>query len=131
MFYMLLSVTLIVQSSAREAQTETAIRIEVRSAGDVVSGAEVTIAGRTYVTDAAGVATANVAPGSVKIDVLKKGYLPLTSSVIVAAGQNPPILVELERQPTLEEEVIVAATRTNKRVEDQPMRVEVVPGEEV
>ena len=131
MFWLMLLCALVVQATATEAQTQTAVRIEVRSHGEVVAGAEVTIAGRTYVTDAAGIATVTVAPGSVKIVVLKRGYLPLTSSVIVGVARNPPILVELERQPTLEEEVIVAATRTNKRVEDQPMRVEVVPGEEV
>jgi outer membrane receptor for ferrienterochelin and colicins len=36
-----------------------------------------------------------------------------------------------ESQPTYEEEVIVTATRSGRRVEDQPLRVEVVPAEEV
>ena len=49
----------------------------------------------------------------------------------ISPRQTQPVVVTLDRQPTLEEEVIVSATRTNKRVEDQPMRVEVVPGEEV
>jgi outer membrane receptor for ferrienterochelin and colicins len=36
-----------------------------------------------------------------------------------------------EPEITLEETIIVTATRTNRRIEDEPVRVEVVPGEEV
>ena len=42
------------------------------------------------------------------------------------------MFVELEAQPTLEETVtVVASTRTDKRLEDQPMRVEVLAREEI
>jgi outer membrane receptor for ferrienterochelin and colicins len=132
MFYAVLIWTLLLPATAMGAQSDrTTLRIEVRSSGEAVSGAEVTVADRTYVTDASGTVNVTVASGVAKITVLKQGYLPVTASVTVASGNTQPVLVDLERQPTLEEEVIVAATRTNKRVEDQPMRVEVVPGEEV
>ena len=35
-------------------------------------------------------------------------------------------MIELQPEPTLEGEVTVAATRTDKRIDDQPMRVEVL-----
>ena len=132
MFRAVLIWTLLLHATAMSAQSDrTTLRIEVRSSGEAVSGAEVTVGDRTYVTDATGTVNVTVASGVATITVLKKGYLPVTASVTVASGNTQPVLVDLERQPTLEEEVIVSATRTNKRVEDQPMRVEVVPGEEV
>jgi iron complex outermembrane receptor protein len=50
----------------------------------------------------------------------------------VAGGAIQDVIVELRAQPTVEETVtVVASTRTDKRLEDQPMRVEVVDREEI
>jgi iron complex outermembrane receptor protein len=119
-----------IQIAAAQGQTATLV-IEVRAAGRPLAGADVIVAGRTYSTDANGTVSIGVAAGAATITIVKEGFTPVTSSVRVAAGQRQPVLVDLERQPALEEEVFVSATRTNKRVEDQPLRVEVVPGEEV
>ncbi len=113
------------------AGQQTAIQIEVRSDGEPIAGADVVIAGKSFTTAPNGIASATVTAGLVEITVNKEGYLPARISVTIAPRQTQPVVVTLDRQPTLEEEVIVSATRTNKRVEDQPMRVEVVPGEEV
>jgi outer membrane receptor for ferrienterochelin and colicins len=110
---------------------QTTIQIEVRSNGEPVASAEVVIAGKSFTTAPNGIATATVTAGLVEIAVNKEGYLPARVSASISPGQTQPVVVTIDRQPTIEEEVIVSATRTNKRVEDQPMRVEVVPGEEV
>jgi len=130
--YALLICALACNPAAAVAQGPTAVvQIEVRSAGMPVAGAEVVVGGTTHVTDAKGAVAATVAAGRLDITVTKEGFLPVTSTVTASAGQTQMVLVALEPQPTVEEEVIVSATRTNKRLEDQPMRVEVVPGEEV
>ena len=118
------------QTAASQTLAATLV-VEVRSGGQPVAGAEVIVTGTTYRTDKNGTVPIAVPAGLVQISVVKEGFAPLTSSVTVAAGQTQPVLFELQRQPEIEEEVFVSATRTNKRVEDQPMRVEVVPGEEV
>jgi hypothetical protein len=41
------------------------------------------------------------------------------------------VVIKLESQPTTKEEVTVTATRTNTRVQDEPLRVEVLGREEV
>lgn len=89
------------------------------------------IGGKTYLTDTKGMVSAVVTPGTIEFTVEKEGYAPVASSVTVASGQTLPVVVDLVRELTVEEEVIVSATRTNKRLEDQPLRVEVVPSEEV
>ena len=55
----------------------------------------------------------------------------MTTTITVAAGQQQPLTIELEKPPTVEETVTVSATRTDKRVEDQPMRVEVLDRDEI
>jgi outer membrane receptor for ferrienterochelin and colicins len=107
------------------------VQVLVRSEAGPVACAEVVIEGTTHVTDDKGTVSATVPPGTVEIRVLKEGFAPVTSSVTIAAGQTQVVHVDLGAQPTVEEEVIVSATRTNTRLEDQPLRVEVVPGEEV
>ena len=114
-----------------QAQTAT-IRIQVRAAEKPVEDADVVVAGTTHRTGADGTTTIVSVPGTVDITVLKAGFAPTTASVQVAAGATQDVVVELQPQPTVEETVtVVASTRTDKRLEDQPMRVEVLAREEI
>jgi iron complex outermembrane receptor protein len=63
--------------------------------------------------------------------VIKEGFAPVTTVVVVATGQTQAVIVELQPQPTVQEHVTVSATRTDGRVEDQAMRVEVLGAEEI
>jgi outer membrane receptor for ferrienterochelin and colicins len=108
------------------------IRVQVRAAEKPVEDAEVLVAGATHQTDSSGSVTLTVMPGKVELTVVKAGYVVTTATVQVVAGSQQDIVVDLQPEPTVEETVtVVASTRTDKRVDDQPMRVEVVPGEEV
>jgi iron complex outermembrane receptor protein len=112
-------------------QTGT-IRVLVRAAEKPVENAEVVVAGATYRTDASGMTTVTTMPGMVEVTIAKAAFAPVTTSVRVAAGGVQEIVVELQPQPTIEETVtVVASTRTDKRLEDQPMRVEVLAREEI
>jgi outer membrane receptor for ferrienterochelin and colicins len=114
-----------------ENQTAT-VRVQVRASEKPVEDAEVVVAGTTHRTDAAGTTTILTVPGTVEITVLKSGFAPTTASVQAAAGATQDVVVELQAQPTVEETVtVVASTRTDKRLEDQPMRVEVLAREEI
>jgi outer membrane receptor for ferrienterochelin and colicins len=115
------------------AQNQTAtVRVQVRASEKPVEDAEVVVAGTTHRTDAGGSTTIITVPGTVEITVLKSGFAPTTASVQVAGGATRDVVVELQAQPTVEETVtVVASTRTDKRLEDQPMRVEVLAREEI
>jgi outer membrane receptor for ferrienterochelin and colicins len=116
-----------------EAQSQTAtVRVQVRASEKPIEDAEVVVASATHRTDAAGTVTIITVPGTVNITVLKSGFAPTTASVQVAAGATQDVVVELQPQPTVEETVtVVASTRTDKRLEDQPMRVEILAREEI
>jgi iron complex outermembrane receptor protein len=107
--------------------------IEVRVSGDggPVARAQVVVGGNTTETNAEGRVTLQVAPGEVQITVIKEGFNPVTLTATGVPGPAQVISVTLERQAAIEEHVTVSATRTDKRIEDQPMRVEVLDAEEI
>jgi iron complex outermembrane receptor protein len=75
--------------------------------------------------------TLQIAPGPVEITIVKEGFNPVTVIATAIAGQSQVISIPLERQTAIEEHVTVSATRTDKRIEDQAMRVEVLDAEEI
>ncbi len=108
------------------------LRVDVRAGGEAVAGADVVVAGATQQTDTSGVALVRVAAGATEFTVLQTGFIPLTVATVVTAGQDRRVRVELQRELTVEEEVtVVASTRTERRIEDQPMRVEALNREEI
>ena len=112
------------------AQSAT-LRVAVRSDAGPVRDADVVVSGKTYETDSQGMAVITVPPGHVDVVVVKTGFAPASASVDVEANQQQPIDIELTHDVTVEEHVTVSATRTDRGIEDQPMRVEVVDREEI
>ena len=110
---------------------QSAVLCSVTAGGAPVPGAEIVVAGKTYVTDTNGEVRIEVNPGPVDLTVVKAGFAPLTTTITLVAGQQQRVTIELEKVPTVEETVTVSATRTDKRIEDQPMRVEVLDREEI
>ena len=108
------------------------IRVEVQTGPDPVANAEVVMAGTTHLTNEEGIAILQVSAGRGQVTVLRMGFFPLTVAVDVVAGQERVVRIALVRQPDIEEAVtVVASTRTERRIEDQPMRVEVLNREEI
>ena len=108
------------------------VRVEVQTGRDPIANAEVVVGGTTHLTDKEGVAIIQTSAGPGQVTVLRVGFFPVTVPVDVVAGRERVVRIELVRQPAIEEEVtVVASTRTARRIEDQPMRVEVLNREEV
>jgi outer membrane receptor for ferrienterochelin and colicins len=116
---------------ALAGQLTGTVRVEVRHDGNAVADAEIVANGTALKTNASGVVAIPLPPGIVTITVSKESLLPTTVSVTVIAGQTLPLQVELQQQLIVEEQVTVSATRTDKRLEDQPLRVEVLGRDEI
>ncbi len=128
----ILVVLLVAVSVGAAGQEPGRIRVEVRAGADAVAGAAVVVGGTTQVTDAAGVALVPAPAGVVQVTVVLEGFVPVTLPVTLVAGEERAVRVELKPELTLEEEVtVVASTRTGRRIEDQPMRVEALDREEI
>ena len=105
------------------------IRVEVRAKDKPLAGATVIVANTTHLTDEQGIVRPGAAPGRVEITVSKDGYVPATATVDAVVTEERSVTVDLE--PLEEEVTVVASTRTDRRIEDQPMRVEVLAREEI
>ena len=130
---MVVGVVVCFQAVSLVAQNQPGtIRVQVRAEDKPVEKAEVLVAGAVQQTDASGTAQFQVPAGEAELTVVKSGYVTTTVKVTVAAGAQQDVTVDLQPEPTLEETVtVVATTRTGKRLEDQPMRVEVLAREEI
>jgi iron complex outermembrane receptor protein len=118
-------------SSPAFAQTTAPLTVRVQSEGAIVPGAAVTIDGQTVTTSDDGRASVRVSPGAVTVVVKKTGYLDAGQVVDVAASGSE-LLIDLVPVTGVEEEVVVVATtRTGRRVDDQPTRVELLGREEI
>jgi iron complex outermembrane receptor protein len=117
---------------ASDASAQNAnVRVEVRSGRSPVAGASVVLNGTTYTADPQGVVLLTVGAGSIELVVIKEGLAPASLMFQLGSGESRTIIVELEPQSAIEEQVTVSATRTDRRLEDEPMRVEVLAREEI
>jgi outer membrane receptor for ferrienterochelin and colicins len=110
------------------------IRVEVQSAsgGLPIAGATAAAGIVTATTSAEGIAVLSVPAGRIDVTVSRDGFLQGSAVVDVVSGQTQTVRIVLTARPAVKEEVtVVATTRTGRRVEDQPMRVEVLGREEI
>jgi len=122
---------LLLVAATAHAQAPALVQIEIRHNGTPVTAATVVVAGTAYTTSESGTVSVTVTAGVIEITAVKAGFLPVTTAVTVRPGQAQPVLIELRPQVEVEERVTVSATRTDKRLEDQPMRVEVLGRDEI
>ncbi len=128
----MLGLLLVCGARADAQERSPVVRVEVRSEQGPVRDASVKAGSHTQQTDAAGIALVSAAPGPLEIVVSKAGFFTSTTNVEVSAEKDLFVTIDLVEQPQLEEDVIVVATtRTGRRLEDQPTRVEVLEREEI
>jgi outer membrane receptor for ferrienterochelin and colicins len=125
--FLLLVLALSASAVAQERPT-VVLTLQVTAEGSPVEGAAVRAGAVTGRTDASGVATLNVPPGRIEIAVEAPSFLPAVAEV--EAREGAPARADVDLTP-LEEDVLVSATRSGTRLEDQPLRVEVIDREEI
>src|SRR5690606_28416894 len=78
-----------------------------------------------------GLATLRLPPGEQRLVVGRAGFRSDTLVLVLRAGQDTTIVARLQEQRAELETVVVSATRGERRVEDTPLRVEVIDEEEI
>jgi outer membrane receptor for ferrienterochelin and colicins len=121
----------VARAQVAASQPLAVIEISVTAETRPVPQAQVIVSGKITQTDANGRTTLQIPPGPVEITIVRAGFNPVTVTATASAGQSQLIPIALERQTAIEEHVTISATRTDKRIEDQPMRVEVLGAEEI
>ena len=121
-----------VEAGAQDvAAGDVAVRVNALTAADSlpIERALVRSGPIAGLTDARGVVLLALPVGARTIVARKLGFAPETS--FVDAREGLVITLHLERLTSELEEVVVSSTRAERRVEDEPLRVEVLPREEV
>ncbi len=133
MFPSILAAALLLAAVAGQAaaQPEGTLVVHVRSRSGPIPEAEVRAGTQTAVTDALGHARLSLPAGAVELAVSRTGFAPAVRHLVLAPSASTSVTVELEPAVAIEEDVLVTATRTTRRVQDLPLRVEVVPQEEI
>lgn len=118
--------------SALRAETAFGeVSVRVLSGGAPVSAAEISAAGAAAQSDARGEARLELPTGERELLVQRHGFAPATVDVTVAAGETVAVTVQLTEQRFEDSVTVVAATRSGRMVEDQAIRVETLPQEEI
>lgn len=114
------------------AQEPTArLRVRVEAEGVPLSGAQVNSGQVAAITDSMGAAVLPLPPGSRRVIARKLGYSADTLSVTLRGGEDTTVVVLLSPVAQQIEGLVVTATRVERRVEEEPERVEVLAAEDV
>ncbi|MCI0432498.1 MAG: TonB-dependent receptor [Gemmatimonadetes bacterium] len=121
--------TLAVPAGSASAQQTARVTVRVESAGVAVDGAEVRAGTLTSLTGEDGNIVLTLPFGTHLLEVQRLGYLP--ASLRLSVQSDTLVIVTLEAQAAEADEIVVASTRRDRRIEDEPVRVEVLTGEEI
>lgn len=114
------------------AQTPQAtVKVEVSSENGPVPAAEVKLNGQTAKTGPDGVVIVSVPIGALKVVVSKEGFLPSSTMLNIDSAKEWAVSIEMKPAEEVEEEITVYATRNDVRIQDAPVRVEVLQREEI
>jgi iron complex outermembrane receptor protein len=119
-----------VSAFSAEAQ-ESRVTVRVSSNGAPVEAAQVSSGDTGALTDALGAAVVRLGAGPHTLRVAKIGYATAEVRVVLGAGADTTVVVTLEVEAVETEGIVVSSTRTERRIEDEPLRIEVVSREEV
>jgi outer membrane receptor for ferrienterochelin and colicins len=124
-----LSVIAPLRAGAQEPQGT--VLVQVHAEGVPVAGAEVRAGSRLGFTDENGEVRLTLPVGRIRIQVRRVGFGPASAQVRVEAGEESRVRVELHTDVLELEGLTVGVTRTGRRVQDEPLRVEVLDREEI
>lgn len=113
------------------AQQTARVSVVVSSQGKPLPDAIVRADSVGSRTDSTGTAQLVLPAGSHRLQVVKLGYAPDSISFSLTAGIDTTISIGLSERVHTTAPVIVTAARTEQRIEDVPLRVEVLAGEDV
>jgi outer membrane receptor for ferrienterochelin and colicins len=119
------------QQKAADTIPSGSLTVRVRHLGEPVPGAVIRTGSLGALSDSAGNATLRVPSGPQRIIASRLGFIPDTLSIEIFPDADTTIEVQLSPSVVRLAEVIVGASRVERRVRDEPERVEVLSGEDV
>lgn len=129
------SLTILVVALAASARAQdtavVSVRVEIRHDALPVEDVLVRSDDVRRSTDEAGIATLPLAAGLRRIMTAKIGFKAETLLVTLRPGVDTTVMISLTAQASELSGIVVSATRSGRRIEDEPLRVEVLEQEDV
>ncbi|HEV2620111.1 MAG TPA: TonB-dependent receptor [Acidobacteriaceae bacterium] len=122
---------LLIGATAFGQALQSSIHVSVKSDSGPIANAVVTANGQSVHTGNDGTAALPASPGNVEVTVTSERFFPAHTTVDVKASQSAQLEVELQPKEVEEEQITVHATRTDVRLQDSPLHVEVVSTDEI
>ena len=113
------------------AQSSAFVRVTVQTPRGPALGAMVRSDTVSRTADRRGLATLPLGTGRHTLVATQIGWRPDSMALVLHEGQDTSITLVLEEELVQLEEVTVSTTRSERRIEDQPLRVEMLGREEV
>lgn len=110
---------------------EVGVTIRTVNGVDPVEGVRILIGAIGRHTDARGEASFRLPRGEYSIETRHIGFADARRALLIATSRDTTLVIELQEQAIEAEEIVVSSTRTERRIEDEPLRIEVVTREEV
>lgn len=128
----ILTVVVSIIANGKPQQAIGTLVVEARTGSEPIAQVEVVIGGDIVaVTDERGEATLQLPPGEAEVTIQRFGFTAQTVRTSIQVGTTRRLTVQLLAEVVRREEITVTATRTETRIEDIPLRVEVLNQEEV
>lgn len=118
-------------SEAQDTAATARVTVVVVKDGIPVENAVVRAGRAAAATDTAGQATLRLPPGAQLVTVRRLGFRPDSFALTARAGMDTTIVAPMVERAAAIASVIVTSTRTERRLEDEPLRVEVLSGDDV
>jgi iron complex outermembrane receptor protein len=125
----LLAALVVAPSIAAAQQARLSVRVEAE--GNPLAQAQVRTGIDMAATNVAGIARFTLGPGTHLVKVRLIGFKPDSFQVTLARGADTTVVVELHSAAEELEQMFVTSTRGVKRLEDEPVRIEVLGGDDV
>lgn len=122
---------IVLPAAARGQEAPARVTVRVQHEGAPVADALVHAGARARVTNGRGEVLLVLPPGPHRLMVAVIGFAPETLAVALRAGGDTTVTFALRESPAELEAVTIMATRGERRLEEEPTRVEVLSGEDV
>ena len=117
--------------AAQEPAQPATVRVVVLHEAEGVDGAIVRVGSAAASTDRDGRAIVRVVAGTHTLIVRRLGFMPDSTRLVLRAGQDTTVQVVLSEPEGELAAVVIGATRSERRIEDEAVRVEVLGQEEI
>ncbi|HEU4989475.1 MAG TPA: TonB-dependent receptor [Gemmatimonadaceae bacterium] len=118
-------------AAAQQSAPGGTARVAVQVDGAPIGGALVSAGARSARTAADGIAVLALPPGPAQLAISRLGFRPDTLRFAMRAGLDTTIVASLEPAAESAEPIVVTSTRLARRIESEPLRVEVLGGDDV